>query len=146
MVSSSDTFFLGEGAVLIVSLDGQCLIVSARDGCCTLVTFDEILPAYHVQQHTIRLQSIAMMIPVTIPASGTVGLPASQIPPVVVQDPSGTRRVGGMSRRWLEIWSLDLPRCFCVPPFLFSCSSSLLYFSRYIHFFFYGFLDRKNVW
>ena len=86
VVSSSDTFFLGEGAVLIVSfrsLDGRCLIASARDGYCTLVTFGGTLPAHRVHQHTIQLQSIAMMIPL---ASGTPGLPASQMPPVVVQD------------------------------------------------------------
>ena len=42
-----------------------------------------------MQQHTIQPQSIAMMIPMTIPASGTVGLSASQIPPVVMQDQGG---------------------------------------------------------
>ncbi|KAF5384281.1 hypothetical protein D9615_003444 [Tricholomella constricta] len=41
------------------SPDGQCLIVSSRDGYCTLITFDEILPAHHTQQHTLQLQSIA---------------------------------------------------------------------------------------
>jgi chromatin assembly factor 1 subunit B len=41
------------------SPDGQCLILSARDGYCTLIIFDEILPAYHTQQHTLQLQSIA---------------------------------------------------------------------------------------
>ncbi|KAG6835054.1 hypothetical protein H0H93_005249 [Arthromyces matolae] len=41
------------------SPDGQCLIVSSRDGYCTLVTFDEILSAHHIQQHTLQLQSIA---------------------------------------------------------------------------------------
>ena len=41
------------------SPDGQCLILSSRDGYCTLVIFDEILPAYHTQQHTLQLQSIA---------------------------------------------------------------------------------------
>ena len=77
-------------------------MVSSRDGYCTLVTFDEILLAHHVQQQTIQLQSIAnhhsvplaystssssvmMMMPMATPASGTVGLPALQMPPVVVQ-------------------------------------------------------------
>ncbi|KAJ7595006.1 WD40 repeat-like protein [Mycena floridula] len=41
------------------SPDGQCLLLSSRDGYCTLVTFDEILPAYHTQQHSLQLQSIA---------------------------------------------------------------------------------------
>ncbi|KAF8152953.1 WD40-repeat-containing domain protein [Crassisporium funariophilum] len=41
------------------SPDGQCLILSSRDGYCTLIVFDEILPAYHTQQHTLQLQSIA---------------------------------------------------------------------------------------
>lgn len=41
------------------SSDGQCLILSSRDGYCTLIAFDEILPAHHTQQHTLQLQSIA---------------------------------------------------------------------------------------
>jgi len=41
------------------SPDGQCLILSARDGYCTIIIFDEILPAHHTQQHTLQLQSIA---------------------------------------------------------------------------------------
>ncbi|KIM41315.1 hypothetical protein M413DRAFT_445345 [Hebeloma cylindrosporum] len=41
------------------SPDGQCLILSSRDGYCTLVVFDDILPAHHTQQHTLQLQSIA---------------------------------------------------------------------------------------
>ncbi|KAI0357740.1 WD40 repeat-like protein [Trametes cingulata] len=41
------------------SPDGQCLMLSSRDGYCTIVVFDEILPAYHTQQHTLQLQSIA---------------------------------------------------------------------------------------
>lgn len=41
------------------SPDGQCLILSSRDGYCTIVVFDEILPAHHTQQHALQLQSIA---------------------------------------------------------------------------------------
>ena len=41
------------------SPDGQCLILSSRDGYCTIVVFDEILAAYHTQQQTLQLQSIA---------------------------------------------------------------------------------------
>lgn len=35
------------------------MILSSRDGYCTLVVFDEILPAHYTQQHTLQLQSIA---------------------------------------------------------------------------------------
>ena len=64
MLRGEFLFFLGEkkGALLNVwfrSPDWQRSMVSSRDGYCTLVTFDEILPAHHVQQHTIQLQSIA---------------------------------------------------------------------------------------
>ncbi|KAK0499902.1 WD40 repeat-like protein [Armillaria luteobubalina] len=41
------------------SPDGQSLILSSRDGYCTLIVFDEILPAYPTQQQTLQLQSIA---------------------------------------------------------------------------------------
>ena len=118
-------FFLGKkkGALLNVrfrSLDGQCLMVSSRDGYCTLVTFDEILPAHHVQQHTIQLQSIAnhhsvplaystsssssapmgmMMTPMATPVSGTVGLPALQMPPVVVQGQAQAQGSGGSDQK-----------------------------------------------
>ena len=97
-----------EGAVLNISfrlLEGQCPMVYSRDGYCTLVTFDEILLAHHVQQHTIQLQSIAnhhsaplsystssysapmamIMTPMVTPVSGTIGLPAWQMPTVVVK-------------------------------------------------------------
>ncbi|KAG6918309.1 hypothetical protein DXG01_015401 [Tephrocybe rancida] len=51
------------------SPDGQCLVVSSRDGYCTLITFDEILPAHHTQQHTLQLQSIAHhhSVPISVP-------------------------------------------------------------------------------
>lgn len=41
------------------SPDGQCLILSSRDGYCTIIVFDEILPAHHTQQQALQLQSIA---------------------------------------------------------------------------------------
>ncbi|PFH48940.1 hypothetical protein AMATHDRAFT_49126 [Amanita thiersii Skay4041] len=41
------------------SPDGQSLMLSSRDGYCTLVIFDEIIPAHHTQQHALQLQSIA---------------------------------------------------------------------------------------
>ncbi|KAI0752558.1 WD40-repeat-containing domain protein [Daedaleopsis nitida] len=71
------------------SPDGQCLMLSSRDGYCTLVVFDEILPAHHTQQHTLQLQSIAhhhalpltnsastVQTPLSTPSMHAVGLPA----------------------------------------------------------------------
>ncbi|KAF8810259.1 hypothetical protein BYT27DRAFT_7161899 [Phlegmacium glaucopus] len=53
------------------SPDGQCLILSSRDGYCTLIVFDEILPAHHTQQHTLQLQSIAHhhSLPISYPTN-----------------------------------------------------------------------------
>ncbi|KAF8909695.1 WD40-repeat-containing domain protein [Gymnopilus junonius] len=53
------------------SPDGQCLILSSRDGYCTIVVFDDILPAYHTQQHTLQLQSIAHhhSVPISYPSN-----------------------------------------------------------------------------
>ncbi|TFK32261.1 WD40-repeat-containing domain protein [Crucibulum laeve] len=86
------------------SPDGQCLMLSSRDGYCTLIIFDEILPAHHTQQHALQLQSIAQhhSVPLSIsnatpssastlntpsvtpssasislPPSGSMGLPSS---------------------------------------------------------------------
>ncbi|TFK99232.1 WD40-repeat-containing domain protein [Pterulicium gracile] len=55
----------------VPSSDGQCLILSARDGYCTIVIFDEILPAHHTQQHTLQMQSIAQhhSVPLTTTSS-----------------------------------------------------------------------------
>ncbi|KAF8501284.1 WD40-repeat-containing domain protein [Gautieria morchelliformis] len=44
------------------SPDGQCLMLSSRDGFCTIIVLDEYLPAYHTQQHTLQLQSLAHAI------------------------------------------------------------------------------------
>lgn len=41
------------------SPDGQCLMLSSRDGYCTIVVFDQPIPAHHTQQFTLQLQSIA---------------------------------------------------------------------------------------
>ncbi|KAJ7450852.1 WD40-repeat-containing domain protein [Mycena latifolia] len=41
------------------SPDGQCLMLSSRDGYCTLITFDVILPTHHTQQAALQLQQIA---------------------------------------------------------------------------------------
>ncbi|PPQ96476.1 hypothetical protein CVT26_010470 [Gymnopilus dilepis] len=53
------------------SPDGQCLILSSRDGYCTIVVFDDIIPAYHTQQHTLQLQSIAHhhSVPISYPTN-----------------------------------------------------------------------------
>ncbi|KAF8452611.1 WD40-repeat-containing domain protein [Boletus edulis BED1] len=77
------------------SPDGQTLVLSSRDGYCTLIVFDEILPAHHTQQSTLQLQSIAQhnFVPLTYaassvpthpptPANTTAGLPIIA-PPVV---------------------------------------------------------------
>ncbi|CDO77760.1 hypothetical protein BN946_scf184993.g23 [Trametes cinnabarina] len=77
------------------SPDGQCLILSSRDGYCTIVVFDEILPAYHTQQHTLQLQSIAhhhslpltnstAATPMSTPATNATALPTlSPATPVI---------------------------------------------------------------
>ncbi|KIP04835.1 hypothetical protein PHLGIDRAFT_75293 [Phlebiopsis gigantea 11061_1 CR5-6] len=68
------------------SPDGQCLILSSRDGYCTLVIFDDILPVHHTQQHTLLLQSIAhhnsvpissstAATPLSTPSTSSVALP-----------------------------------------------------------------------
>ncbi|KAJ7735153.1 hypothetical protein B0H16DRAFT_1731413 [Mycena metata] len=37
------------------SPDGQCLMLSSRDGCCTLATVDETLPTHHTRQAALQL-------------------------------------------------------------------------------------------
>ncbi|KAF8646654.1 hypothetical protein AX16_007152 [Volvariella volvacea WC 439] len=61
------------------SPDGQCLMLSSRDGYCTLIIFDEILPAHHTQQHALQLQSIAnhLSIPITYTSSSSSGASAA---------------------------------------------------------------------
>ncbi len=41
------------------SPDGQCFMLSSRDGYCTLVIFDEPIPLHTTQQQGLQLQSIA---------------------------------------------------------------------------------------
>lgn len=66
-------------------------MLSSRDGYCTIVVFDEILAAHHVQQQTLQFQSIAhnhsvpltsssTLTPSTTPALSTVSLPPSLSP------------------------------------------------------------------
>jgi chromatin assembly factor 1 subunit B len=84
------------------SPDGQCLVLSSRDGYCTLITFDEIIPAHHTQQQSLQLQSLAnahavpiaystsagapphqhtgTLTPLATPLSGTIGLPTPTPP------------------------------------------------------------------
>ena len=57
------------------SPDGQCLILSSRDGYCTIVVFDEIFPAHHTQQHALQLQSIAQHHSVALTYSSTGATP-----------------------------------------------------------------------
>ncbi|KAJ7092863.1 chromatin assembly complex protein [Mycena belliarum] len=61
------------------SPDGQCLMLSSRDGYCTLVTFDEILPAYHTQQSALQLQQIAAhhSLPISYVPSGSTSTAAN---------------------------------------------------------------------
>ncbi|KAF7300214.1 WD-REPEATS-REGION domain-containing protein [Mycena kentingensis (nom. inval.)] len=57
------------------SPDGQCLILAARDGYCTLVTFDEILPPHHTQQTVLQLQQIAAQhsVPILVATPSSSG-------------------------------------------------------------------------
>ncbi|KAI0696334.1 WD40-repeat-containing domain protein [Cytidiella melzeri] len=77
------------------SPDGQSLILSSRDGYCTIVVFDEIIPAHHTQQQTLQLQSIAhhhslpltssIATPLSTPATQSISLPviSPAVTPVV---------------------------------------------------------------
>ncbi|OBZ76348.1 putative WD repeat-containing protein C26H5.03 [Grifola frondosa] len=59
------------------SPDGQCLMISSRDGYCTIVVFDEVLPAHHTQQQTLQLQSIAQPHSLPVTSSSSVVTPLS---------------------------------------------------------------------
>ena len=80
------------------SPDGQCLMLSSRDGYCTIVVFDEILTAHHVQHQTLQFQSIAhnhsvpltsssALTPSTTPALSTISLPPSLSPRISSKRP-----------------------------------------------------------
>ena len=80
------------------SPDGQCLMLSSRDGYCTIVVFDEILAAHYVQQQTLQFQSIAhnhsvpltsssTLTPSTTPALSTISLPPSVSPRISSKRP-----------------------------------------------------------
>lgn len=50
-------------------------MLASRDGYCTIVVFDEIIPAHHTQQQTLQLQSIAYHH--SLPLSSTIATPSS---------------------------------------------------------------------
>ncbi|KAJ7021155.1 chromatin assembly complex protein [Mycena alexandri] len=94
------------------SPDGQCLMLSSRDGYCTLVTFDEILPTHHTQQAALQLQQIAAQhsVPISYAASSAHGHSGSG---------SGSQ-AGGSRKRPLEpltpAASVDGDRDVVMPP------------------------------
>ncbi|KAG9308319.1 WD40-repeat-containing domain protein [Chiua virens] len=65
------------------SPDGQTLMLASRDGYCTLIIFDEILPAHHTQQSTLQLQSIAQhnSVPLTYASSGSTSTHTAPLTP-----------------------------------------------------------------
>lgn len=80
------------------SPDGQCLILASRDGYCTLVVFDDIIPAHHTQQPTLQFQAVAhahslpvttsttAMTPAGTPSLTSISLPS--VSPALVLPPS----------------------------------------------------------
>ncbi|CAK5267125.1 unnamed protein product [Mycena citricolor] len=62
------------------SPDGQCLMLSSRDGYCTMITFDEILPAHHTQQSSLQLQQIAAQH--SVPILSSIGTPSTRKRPL----------------------------------------------------------------
>ncbi|KZT43279.1 WD40 repeat-like protein [Sistotremastrum suecicum HHB10207 ss-3] len=57
------------------SPDGQCLLLSSRDGYCTIVIFDEPIPLHSSQQHALQLQTIAQSHTQQSPVTHTAGVP-----------------------------------------------------------------------
>jgi chromatin assembly factor 1 subunit B len=74
------------------SPDGQCLMLSSRDGYCTIVIFDEILPTHHTQQHALQLQSIAHhhSVPLTYSTSNSTSAPSAAVTPTATPSTSNT--------------------------------------------------------
>nr|GAT48887.1 predicted protein [Mycena chlorophos] len=64
------------------SPDGQCLLLAARDGYCTLVTFDEILPASVTQRGVLQLQQIAVAHSMVTPSHGQTPVLGGVYPPL----------------------------------------------------------------
>jgi chromatin assembly factor 1 subunit B len=79
----------------IRSSDGQCLMLASRDGYCTLVIFDDILPTHHTQQSSLQFQAVAhahalpvtTSTPASTPLVSHVALPS--VSPAIVPS-SGT--------------------------------------------------------
>ena len=91
MVRRDPSFFRDNLTRFYRSPDGQCLMLSSRDGYCTIVVFDEILAAHHTQQHTLQIQSIANhhSVPLTYSSStpaptpgSTPSIPTAGLPPL----------------------------------------------------------------
>ncbi|KZT26109.1 WD40 repeat-like protein [Neolentinus lepideus HHB14362 ss-1] len=68
------------------SPDGQCLMLSSRDGYCTMVVFDEIIAAHHTQQSTLHPTTphhatfaTPSVTPVSTPAIHPSMLPANPL-------------------------------------------------------------------
>lgn len=81
------------------SPDGQCMMISSRDGYCTIAVFDEKLPHHHTQQHHLQLASIAHAHPLIAPTppshgntgghSSRTGSPTTPLIPIGSQPPFG---------------------------------------------------------
>ncbi|KZW00983.1 WD40 repeat-like protein [Exidia glandulosa HHB12029] len=76
------------------SPDGRALILSARDGYCTVVVFDEKIPVHHTQQQALQLQSLAAHTFGT----ATGGAMAMVSPPVSIVAPSPGPEARGVKR------------------------------------------------
>ncbi|TFK52882.1 WD40 repeat-like protein [Heliocybe sulcata] len=70
------------------SPDGQCLMLSSRDGYCTIVVFDEVIAAHHTQQTPLHATTphhatfaTPSSTPVSTPAVHSTALPANSAPP-----------------------------------------------------------------
>lgn len=90
LVRARDSSILADTGFYLRSPDGQSLILSSRDGYCTIIIFDEILPSHHIQQSTLQLQSIAHhnSVPLTVastPSSGSSALPVIAPPSLPVK-------------------------------------------------------------
>lgn len=77
-------------------------MLSSRDGYCTLVIFDDIIPAHHTQQHALQLQSIAhnLSLPLTShhgqqQSTSTAPSHSPIITPVFTMAPTVPKKRGG---------------------------------------------------
>lgn len=59
--------------------DGHCLMLSSRDGYCTIVVFDDVPPAHHSPRLASRLASFAVpsLTPSLAPSSATSPAPTA---------------------------------------------------------------------